>query len=96
MSKQSIYKKIIKLHSSCYHKTKKEIVEELKKIAHQSADELQNISNANRKAYKNDIELSRLKRKKNNSRQAIRKNWNKRAEKKELILKHISILREIK
>lgn len=96
MSQQKIYKAIVKLHSSCTHKLKKDIVAELKIIAHQTADELQKISNANKKSYKADIELSRLKRKRNNSRQAIRKKWSMRKSYRELIKKHIQILKELK
>ena len=54
------------------------------------------ISKRNKKAYDNNLEESRQKRKTNNSKQAIRKVWSNRKVKKDLIKKHIKILKEIK
>lgn len=96
MSQQKIYRAIIDLNFTCKSKTKKEILEEIKAIAVDAEIELNKISEANRKSYTADIELSRLKRKRNNSRQAIRKKWSSRKDYKEMILKHIKILKELK
>ena len=96
MSQQKIYRSIMELHNNCTHKLKKDIVAEIKKIAEQTEKELQKISNANKISYTRDIELSRLKRKRNNSRQAIRKKWNSRKGNEDFIRKHIEILRELK
>lgn len=96
MSQQKIYRAITELHKNCTHKLKKDIVTEIEKIAQLTEKELEKISNANRKSYTADIELSRLKRKRNNSRQAIKKKWNDRKNNVEYIKKHTQILRELK
>ena len=54
------------------------------------------ISKRNKQAYDNNLEESRQKRKINNSKQAIRKVWSIRKVKKDLIKKHIKILKELK
>ena len=54
------------------------------------------ISKRNKQAYDNNLEESRQKRKINNSKQAIRKVWSYRKVKKNLIKKHIKILKELK
>ena len=54
------------------------------------------ISKRNKKAYDRNLEESRQKRKINNSKQAIRKVWSIRKVKKDLIKKHIKILKELK
>ena len=54
------------------------------------------ISKRNKKAYDNNLEESRQKRKINNSKQTIRKVWSNRKVKKNLIKKHIKILKELK
>lgn len=76
-------------------------IQELKDMANVLEEK---ISSNNKKQYQQNIELSRLKRKLNNSKQAIKKLWKKRREKslrsifsnKEVILKHIKIARETK
>lgn len=60
------------------------------------ATELSNkISKANQNRYNDNLELSRLKRSINNSKQAIKKHWGNRKEKTAYIKKHINILRDI-
>lgn len=54
------------------------------------------ISKRNNQAYTSNLEESRQKRKINNSKQAIRKVWGNRKVKKNLIKKHIKILKELK
>ena len=54
------------------------------------------ISKRNKQAYDNNLEESRQKRKINNSKQVIRKVWSNRKVKKNLIKKHIKILKELK
>ena len=54
------------------------------------------ISKRNKKAYDNNLQESRQKRKINNSKQAIRKVWSIRKVKKNLVKKHIKILKELK
>ena len=54
------------------------------------------ISKRNKQAYDSNLEESRQKRKINNSKQAIRKVWSIRKVKKNLIKKHIKILKELK
>lgn len=54
------------------------------------------ISKRNKQAYTSNLVESRQKRKINNSKQAIRKVWSIRKIKKDLIKKHIKILKEIK
>ena len=53
------------------------------------------ISKRNKQAYDTNLEESRQKRKINNSKQAIRKVWSIRKVKKDLIKKHIKILKEM-
>jgi hypothetical protein len=82
-------------------KGESEEISELKNMTNLLQDK---ISSSNKKQYQQNIELSRLKRKLNNSKQAIKKIWKVRNEKskrsifsnKEHILKHIKIIRDTK
>lgn len=82
----------------------KETSQEIQELKLMASILEEKISSNNKKRYHQNIELSRLKRKLNNSKQAIKKLWGKRKEKslrsifsnKEVILKHIKIARETK
>lgn len=84
--KQQLIKRILSLQGET-----PEIIE-LKEFANSCKNK---IANKNAEAYQKDIELSRLKRKINNSRMAIKKAWKNRSSKSGLIKKHIKILRSI-
>lgn len=96
MSKQKIYNHVISLSGAASKLRKKDLIAQLKLIAESAENELDKISENNRKIYLEDIEASRLKRKINNSRQAIKRAWNNRKIKKDLIFKHVKILRGLK
>lgn len=100
MSIQQIAKKI---DSIDVKNNKKELVADILELKKMIQKELTRISSANACNYNRDIEASRLKRKKNNSRQAIKRLFPQRhssvkhngKRKKEIIKKHIKILRNI-
>ena len=91
MSIQQLSKSILSINIKSTKKDIQQAVLDSQKLAKL---ELLKISNANKKSYSSNIELSRLKHKISNSKQAIKKHWNNRKSKKLLILKHIKTIRK--
>lgn len=92
MSVQKLINSILAIDTKT---SKKDLILQIHDIKIIAEDKRKSISSSNNMQYKKDIELSRTKRKRNNSRQAIKKAWKNRKEKSSLIKKHISILRNI-
>lgn len=99
MNENITIQKLIKVIKNLH--TNNNEISELKEMALSLENK---ISSKRKEDYEKNIEASRLRRKLNNSKQAIKKLWKKRKEKslrsifsnKEVILKHIKIARETK
>jgi len=93
MSRQSTIKAILALDITC---KKANLVEAVKSLQALAVEELKTIASTSQQRYAKNIEVSRIKRTINNSKQAIKKAWPMRHHKKEMIFKHIGIIKTTK
>lgn len=100
MKSRTIINKILEIDLNL---SKSKLIEEILKIQDLAKKELEISDKRNRDSYQTDIKKSRLERKRNNSRQAIKKLFPQRHSsalwcgktKKQLILNHIKTLRTV-
>jgi glutamate mutase epsilon subunit len=76
--------------------TKKELLKQINLLKEIAKKEKEKEQKKAINLYERDLEKSRFRRKINNSKMAIKKAWKNRRTKKELIKKHIKILRGLK
>lgn len=90
MKCRKIFKQVLELDLKM---AKADIVKSLENLQGQIREELKESNEENHEQYTKNLIEQRRKRAINNSRQAIKKAWSNRKAKKELILRHVKILR---